>query len=394
MGQEIFLTSLADSLYMKIIIAPDSFKGSLSAKEAAASIAEGFADVFPNAEIVQLPIADGGEGTTETLVASTSGQLNSAKVFGPLSGIVDSCWGLLGNSKTAVVEVASVCGLDMLKPSERNPMLTNSYGLGELILAGLNQGIRHFIVGLGGSACNDGGAGMLQALGVQLLDAKGDELKKGGGSLNTLKRIDASRLDVRLQNACFEVACDVDNPLVGEQGASVVFGPQKGADGQMVAKLDANLTHYAKIIYQATGRDVARVAGAGAAGGLGAAFLAFLNAELKSGIDIVLDGLDFESHLESADLVITGEGRIDSQSLHGKAPIGVAKRAKKYKYPVLVIAGSVRGDVGLIKAHGIDAVHSVVSGNITLEDALAEPSKHLARVSHKAAESWLQSLDS
>ncbi|MGE4570039.1 MAG: glycerate kinase [Gammaproteobacteria bacterium] len=379
---------------MKIVIAPDSFKGSLSAKEAAASIAKGFSDVFPAAEIVQLPIADGGEGTTETLVAATTGQLNSLMVSGPLGDAVNACWGLLGNSQIAVVEVAAACGLDMLDFDERNPMLASSYGLGEMILAALDHGAHHFIVGLGGSACNDGGAGMLQALGVRLLDAEGDELNKGGGSLSALSCIDTSSLDGRLQNVSFKVACDVDNPLIGEQGASAIFGPQKGADAQMVAELDASLAHYAKIVHQTTGKEVARVPGAGAAGGLGAAFLAFLNAELKSGIDIVLDALNFESHLENADLLITGEGRIDSQSLHGKAPIGIAKRAKQHQCLVFVIAGSVEGDVGLIKAQGIDAVYGVVSDNITLEEALTEPSKHLTSVSRKVAQGRLQELGS
>jgi len=379
---------------MKIVIAPDSFKGSLSAKDAAASIAAGFTGVFPSAEIVLLPIADGGEGTTETLVAATTGQLNSAKVFGPLGNTVNACWGLLGNSKTAVVEVASACGLDMLDFNQRNPMLASSYGLGELILAGLNHGVRHFIVGLGGSACNDGGAGMLQALGVRLLDAEGGELDKGGGSLSALSCIDASALDSRLQGVHFEVACDVGNPLIGEQGASVVFGPQKGADAQMVAELDTNLAHYAKIIHQTTGKDVASVPGAGAAGGLGAAFLAFLNAELKSGVDIVLDAVDLERHLESADLLITGEGRIDSQSLHGKAPIGIAKRAKKYQCTVFVIAGSVEGDIGSIHEQGIDRVFSVVSEHISLSDALAEPFKSLELTSRKVAQGWLQGVNS
>jgi glycerate kinase len=379
---------------MKIVIAPDSFKGSLTAKDAAASIAKGFSEVFPDAEIVQLPIADGGEGTTETLTEVTAGQLNSVMVAGPFGDTVDACWGLLGNSETAVVEVASACGLDMLDCNERNPMLASSYGLGELILAGLNQGVRHFIVGLGGSACNDGGAGMLQALGVRLLDAKGGELAKGGCNLSALSCIDTSTLDIRLQNVNFEVACDVDNPLIGEQGASVVFGPQKGADAQMVAELDANLEHFAKIIHQTTGKDVVRTHGAGAAGGLGAAFLAFLNAELKSGIDIVLDALHFESHLENADLVITGEGRIDSQSLYGKAPIGVAKRAQKHQCPVIVIAGSIEGDVRLIQEQGIDSVFSVVSEHISLSDALAEPFKNLELTSRKVAQGWLQGLNS
>ncbi len=379
---------------MKIVIAPDSFKGSLSAKEAAASIAQGFIDVLPEVEIVQLPIADGGEGTTETLVAATSGKLNSTTVAGPLGDIVNAQWGLLGNLETGVVEVASACGLDMLEPKERNPMLTSSYGLGELILAGLNQGVRHFIVGLGGSACNDGGAGMLQALGIRLLDEAGEELARGGGSLHSLNNIDISTLDFRLKDVRFEVACDVDNPLLGELGASAVFGPQKGADAQMVAELDANLEHYAKIIRKTTGKDIALTAGAGAAGGLGAAFLAFFNAELKSGIDIVLDALNLEKHLENADLLITGEGRIDSQSLHGKAPIGISKRAKCYQCPVIVIAGSVEGDVKLIQEQGIDAVYVVVSGKLSLAGALAEPSKNLTLVSRQVAKSWLQKLNS
>ena len=323
---------------MKIIIAPDSFKESLSAEGVANAIGRGFAEVFPAAELVLLPVADGGEGTTDALVAATSGQRISQKATGPLGQQVDAFWGILGDGETqaksevngqiAVIEMAAASGLDLITPEQRDPLKATTRGTGELILAALDHGAEHIIVGLGGSATNDAGAGMLQALGVKLLDETGVDIPAGGGSLAQLHSIDLSQMDSRLQHVRFEVACDVDNPLVGPNGASAIFGPQKGATPDLVERLDKNLEHFAKLTLAATGKDIVNAPGAGAAGGLGGAFLGYLNANLKSGIDIVLDAVAFESHLEGASLVISGEGRIDSQSIRGKTPVGVSKRAK------------------------------------------------------------------
>ena len=370
---------------MKIVIAPDSFKESLSASEVADAIEAGFVYVFPNAEIFKLPVADGGEGSTDALISATQGHYFSTSVMGPMGEAIDASWGMLGNSQTAVVEVAKACGLSLVPLENRNPMIATSYGLGELILAAVDNGANHIIVGLGGSACNDGGAGMLQALGFRLLDFSGNQLNRGVGSLSSLSSIDSSEIDSRLQGIRFEVACDVDNPLLGPQGASVIFAPQKGADSEMIAQLDANLTHYSDIITSTIKKDVSEVPGSGAAGGIGSAFLAFLNAELKSGINIILDAIDFEHQIKGADLVITGEGRFDSQSIRGKAPIGVAKSAKRNRSLVFMIAGSVEDDERLIHKNDIDRVFSVVSKGLTLEKALANPSESITLTSIGAA---------
>ena len=382
---------------MKIIIAPDSFKESLSAEGVASAIGKGFSDVFPDAELVLLPVADGGEGTTDALVAATSGQRISQAATGPIGESVDAFWGVLGQavqgveggtlvSKTAVIEMAAASGLDLITREQRDPLTTTTRGTGELILAALDQGAEHIIVGLGGSATNDAGAGMLQALGVKLLDEVGKDIPAGGGGLSQLHSIDLSDMDSRLQAVRFEVACDVDNPLVGPNGASAIFGPQKGATPELVRLLDKNLEHFAKLTLAATGQDIVNAPGAGAAGGLGGAFLGYLNANLKSGIDIVLDAVAFESHLEGASLVVTGEGRIDSQSVRGKTPVGVSKRAKAFgNIPVIALAGSVASDAEVVYEHGIDAVFSVVQGVTTLENALAEADENLYRTAHNVA---------
>ena len=370
---------------MKIVIAPDSFKESLSASEVANAIEAGFIGVFPNSDILKLPVADGGEGTTEALISATQGRYFSTQVMGPMGEFINASWAMLGNSKTAVIEVAKACGLSLVPLENRNPMSATSHGVGELILAAVNKGANHIIVGLGGSACNDGGAGFLQALGVRLLDISGKQLNRGGGSLSSLASIDSSRIDSRLQGVSFEVACDVNNPLLGPQGASVIFASQKGADHEMIDQLDANLTHYSDILTNTIKKDVSEVPGSGAAGGIGSAFLAFLNAELKSGINIVLDAMNFEHHIEDADLVVTGEGRFDSQSIRGKAPIGVAKCAKRNRCLVFMIAGSVADDERLKDKNDIDRVFSVVSKQLTLEQALANPSESITLTSISAA---------
>ena len=374
---------------MKILIAPDSFKESLSAQQAANTIARAFKAVIPQADLHLLPVADGGEGTTDALLAATHGRVFKQIVTGALGEARLAQWGILGGGgKTAVIETAAACGLDQVPIEKRNPWLTTTYGMGELIIAALDQGVRHIIIGLGGSATNDAGAGLLQALGVRLLDERGDPIPAGGGGLARLSHIDLSTMDARLQHIRFEVACDVDNPLIGPCGASAVFGPQKGADAQMVSALDENLAHFSAIIQQKTGKDIAHRPGAGAAGGLGAAFMGFLDADLKSGIDIVLDAIGFENHLHNADLVITGEGRVDSQTVHGKTPVGVSKRAQKYRVPVIALAGSVSNDADILYQHGIDALFSIVNSAMNLDTALKQAEGNLYQTAYNVARLW------
>ncbi|PSV96783.1 glycerate kinase [Photobacterium iliopiscarium] len=354
---------------MKIIIAPDSYKESLTAMEVATAIEAGFRQVMPDAEYIKLPMADGGEGTVQSLVDASNGSIIEHQVTGPLGEQVPAFFGIMGDNKTAVIEMAAASGLHLVSPNLRNPMLTTSYGTGELILAALDHGVNHIIVGIGGSATNDGGIGMAQALDVQLLDSNGQALKFGGQALAQLATIDITTVDPRLAHIKLEVACDVDNPLCGEKGASQVFGPQKGATPAMVATLDQHLAHYAAIIKQDLGVDIKNTAGAGAAGGMGAALLGLFNAQLRSGIEIVIDAVNLGDIVQDADLVITGEGRIDSQTIHGKTPIGVARTAKQYHKPVIGIAGCLSQDCGVVYDHGIDAVFSVVPAAMSLEQA-------------------------
>ncbi|WP_305816070.1 glycerate kinase [Photobacterium leiognathi] len=357
---------------MKIIIAPDSYKESLTAMEVATAIENGFRQVIPNAEYIKLPMADGGEGTVQSLVDASNGTIIEHSVTGPLGEQVNGFFGLMGDGKTAIIEMAAASGLHLVSPDLRNPMLTTSFGTGELILAALDKGVEHIIVGIGGSATNDGGIGMAQAFGVRFLDENNKQISYGGGALDRLHRIDMSNIDPRLRSVKLDVACDVDNPLCGEKGASQVFGPQKGATPEMVTQLDNNLDHYAEIIKRDLGKDVKDMAGAGAAGGMGAALLGLFNAQLRPGIEIVMDAVNLADALKDADLVITGEGRIDSQTINGKTPIGVARTAKRFNKPVIGIAGSLSYDCNVVHEHGIDAVFSVVPRSVSLAEALAE----------------------
>ncbi|MDR3436507.1 glycerate kinase [Telmatospirillum sp.] len=357
---------------MKIVIAPDSFKESLTALEVAMHIEHGFRQVFPDADYVKLPVADGGEGTVEAMVAATNGKIMHVAVTGPLGDKIEAFYGLCGDGRTAVIEMAAASGLMLLAPVRRNPLLTTTYGVGELIRAALDQGARRFIIGIGGSATNDGGAGMVQALGGRLLDRDGGDLGFGGKHLDRLTRIDITGLDARLQDCVIEVACDVDNPLIGPKGASAIFGPQKGATPDMVVQLDGNLAHYARKIQTELGVAVADLPGAGAAGGLGAAMHAFLKADLRPGVEIVMKAVGLEDAVADADLVITGEGRIDSQTVHGKTPIGVARVAKRHGKPVVGIAGCLSSDAGVVHDYGIDAIFSVIYKTCSVEQALAE----------------------
>lgn len=357
---------------MKIIIAPDSFKESLSAPEVCAAFVAGFQKVYPNANYTHLPIGDGGEGTVQSVVDATDGTIIPLSVKGPLGNEVNAFYGLTGDGKTAIIEMAAASGLHLVPRDQRNPLITSTYGTGQLIQDALDQGVERIVLGLGGSATNDGGAGMVQSLGAKLLDSNDEQLPSGGQVLSQLASIDVSNLDPRLKTVQLEAACDVTNPLTGPSGASAVFGPQKGASPDVVNELDRSLAHYAEVIERDLGRSVTNISGAGAAGGLGAGIVAFLEGELRSGIDLVLDVIQFEERIEGADLLITGEGGIDSQTVHGKAPVGVAKRAKALKgdLPVIAIAGSVGDGYEAVFGYGIDAVFSVVNGVVTLEEAL------------------------
>lgn len=362
---------------MKIVIAPDSWKESLSALEVATQIEAGFREIFPDADYVKLPVADGGEGTVEAMVAATDGRIVELDVTGPLGQPVNSFYGLSGDGQSAFIEMAAASGLEQVPAGQRNPLATTSWGTGELIRHALDEGVNHIIIGIGGSATNDGGIGMVQALGARLLDKKGEALGHGGGELTRLASIDVSELDKRLKACRIEVACDVTNPLIGDNGASAVFGPQKGATPEMVKQLDEALAHYAKIIARDLDIDVLSLDGGGAAGGMGAALYAFCTSELRQGIEIVTEALGLDALVRDADLVITGEGRIDSQSIHGKVPVGVARVAKRYGKPVIGIAGSLTADAGVVHEHGLDAVFSVLSSICTLEEALENAGDNL-----------------
>lgn len=373
---------------MKIIIAPDSFKESLTAMQVAEAIEQGFSEIFPQAEYIKLPMADGGEGTVESMVAATGGERVNVEVTGPLGAPVKAFYGWMGDGETAVIEMAAASGLHLVAPEQRNPLITTSYGTGELILAALNHGARKIILGIGGSATNDGGAGMMQALGVQLSDQQGKALTVGGAALVQLVDIDLSQLDDRLAQTDILVACDVDNPLCGAKGASAVFGPQKGATPERVQQLDAALQHYGEKIEQVTGKSVINVAGAGAAGGMGAALFGLLNARLQPGIEIVTEALKLAAAVQEADLVITGEGRIDSQTIHGKTPVGVARVAKRFDIPVIAIAGSMAPDYEVVHQHGLDAVFSVLNHIQTLPEALEEASDNIRITARNVAAVW------
>lgn len=373
---------------MKIVIAPDSFKESLSALKVARAIEAGFREIYPDADYVLIPMADGGEGTVESMVEASCGEYRFCDVSGPLGHRVSARWGVLGDGRTAVIEMAEASGLHLVAPAERNPLNTSSYGTGELIAAALDAGVQRIILGIGGSATNDGGAGMMQALGAGLYDADGNALARCGGALEALARIDLSGCHPRLGEVSLTVACDVNNPLCGERGASAVFGPQKGATPEMVKRLDAMLNRWGEVIANTTGRDVREVPGAGAAGGMGAALVGLLDASLQPGVEIVVEALGLERQVRDAALVITGEGRLDSQSASGKTPIGVAAVAKKHHRPVIALAGGLKEDHRVVYARGVDAAFAIVPGVVTLEQALANAGDNLALTARNVAAVW------
>ena len=370
---------------MKIVIAPDSFKESLTALEVAEAIEAGLKKVLPDAEYVKVPMADGGEGTVQSLVDATEGRLISAEVCAPLGNKVKAEFGLSGDGRTAIIEMAAASGLHLVPPEARNPLRTTSYGTGELICAALDEGVEKIIVGIGGSATNDGGAGMLQALGALLLDAQHQPIGAGGGCLQDLAAIDLSGLDKRLAGVEIVVACDVDNPMCGEKGASAVFGPQKGATPEMVQALDSGLLHFAAIAARDLGLDIQSPAGAGAAGGMGGGVLLLPDARLQAGVQIVMEAVKLAEKVQDADLVITGEGRMDAQSVHGKTPIGVAHTAKAFGKPVIAIVGCLREDYEVVYAQGIDAVFPIIRQLGSLEEILQHGRDNLVSAAQNVA---------
>lgn len=371
---------------MKIVIAPDSFKESLSALQVAQAIEAGMREVWPDAAYVKVPVADGGEGTVQAMIDATGGRRVDVRVTGPLGQTVDAFYGRAGGDEgLAVIEMAAASGLEGVPPDLRDPRMATSRGTGELIRAALDAGARRFVLGVGGSATNDGGAGMLQALGVRLLDAAGHDIGPGGVALAQLARIDASGLDARVREAEFRIACDVDNPLTGPRGASAVFGPQKGATPAMVAQLDAALAHYADVVKRDLGSDVAQMPGAGAGGGIAAAMVAFLDGQLRPGIEIVAEAVGLDAAVRDADLVVTGEGRIDGQTVNGKTPMGVARVARKYGKPVVAIGGSLAPDADAVHAEGIEVVVAAVARPCSVAEALAGADANLRRAARNLA---------
>ena len=368
----------------KILIASDSFKGAASALEVCNAIENGIKQVCPKVETIKIPMADGGEGTVESLIAATKGRLIIKTVTNPLGGKVKAKFGILGDNKTAVIEMAEASGLQLVPPEKRDPLKTTTYGTGELIKYAMEKGAKRFIIGIGGSATVDGGAGMAQALGAKLVDKRGKKIGFGGGSLSKLSKIDISSMDERIKACDFEVACDVDNPLCGTKGAAYVYGPQKGATKAQIPKLDGALSHFACIIRRDIGVKVENLAGAGAAGGLGAGLVAFLGAHLKSGIEMVINASDIERCIQDVDLVITGEGRIDGQTIFGKTPIGVAKLAKKYGKPVIGICGIVGEGYEKVYKNGIDVIITEFNSSLITQEQISQCKRLIQQVTANA----------
>jgi glycerate kinase len=362
-----------------IVLAPDSFKESMTAKEVCEAMERGIKKINSNISCVHVPMADGGEGTMQSLVDATKGKVYSLQVVGPLGNEVEAQYGILGQGEVGVLEMASASGIQLVPAEKRNPLLTTTYGTGQLIKACLDHGVKRLLIGIGGSATNDGGAGVIQALGGKLLDKQGNELGFGGGELGKLNSIDLRDFDPRLKEVIVEVACDVNNPLCGERGASNVFGPQKGATKEMVGMLDDNLNHYADIIKKELGKDVLNEPGAGAAGGLGAGLMAFLNGNLKKGIEMVIEYAGLEEKVKDADMVWTGEGSIDFQTQYGKTPLGVAAVAKKYNKPVVALAGRVGEGIDVLYESGIDSIFGIMKGVTSIEEALAKGQENIEK---------------
>ena len=371
---------------MKIILAPDSFKGNLTSLEVATAFEKGIKRVLPRAKCIKVPMADGGEGTVQSLVDGVGGKFIRKRVVGPAGNTVSARYGLLYDGKTAVIEMAEASGLPLVSGKNKNPLKTTTYGTGELILDAAKKGAKKIIVGLGGSATNDGGVGMAQAIGIRFLNKQGKVISDygSGGMLKKIASIDNKGVDPLLKKIKIIVACDVNNTLCGKSGASYVFAPQKGATPAMVRVLDENLRHLGKIIKQSLRKNVTKLKGSGAAGGLGAGLIAFTEARMKSGIEIVINASNICKYMENADLVITGEGRVDTQTAFGKTPSGIAKAARKYHIPTVVIGGGITDDANDIFAYGIDGLESACARDMSLEEAIKNSRKHLANAAERA----------
>lgn len=355
---------------MKVVVAIDSLKGSLSSLEAGNAISDGIHRVYEDAKVHVRPLADGGEGTVEALTIGMGGRIERISVTGPLESKVEAAYGIIDDTQTAIIEMSAAAGITLVNEEDKNPLNTTTYGVGELINDAIDKGCRRFIIGIGGSATNDGGIGMLQALGYELLDYNGKQVALGAKGLQDIEVINDANVNAKLQECSFKIACDVTNPLCGEKGCSAVFGPQKGATCDMIAQMDQWLSRYAELTKEKYPEADMNYPGAGAAGGLGFAFLSYLNATLESGIKIVLEETKLEEYIKEADIVVTGEGRIDGQTIYGKAPIGVANIAKKHGKKVIAFAGCVTDDAVLCNEHGIDAFFPIVRGSVTLQEAM------------------------
>lgn len=363
----------------KYVVAPDSFKESMTAKEVCDAMEKGIKEADSAAEVIKVPMADGGEGTVDSLVDATQGQRVIVEVTGPLGNKISAYYGILGNGTTAVIEMAKASGLEIVEKKKRNPMITTTFGTGELIRDALDHNVKEIIIGLGGSSTNDGGSGMAQALGAKLLDQNNHQIPFGGGNLDKLDKIDISNLDSRLQDVKIILASDVTNPLISKDGASRVFGPQKGATPEMVEKLENNLQHYAKIVKRDLNKEVALVSGAGAAGGLGAGLIAFTTCEMRRGIDLAIEVTKLEEKIRDADYVFTGEGGTDFQTKFGKTPYGVAKLGKKYHKPVISLAGYLGEGIDSLYSEGFTAIFGIIPGACDLSTALKNGPSNVAR---------------
>ena len=368
---------------MRIVIAPDSFKECLSATKVAAAISEGIKRVVPEAEITCIPIADGGEGTVEALVAATSGKIVSAPSVDALNRPIQSFYGILGDGKTAVIEMAAASGIELLAQEERNPMITSTFGTGRLLKSAMEAGFTEIIIGIGGSATNDGGAGMAQALGFRLLDENDEPIGLGGGCLSQLHRIDSSNVHQNLQKVKITIASDVQNPLLGSSGATYIYGPQKGATPQMVETLEKNMNHFSEILLQEFGIDFSSIPGAGAAGGLGAGLMTFCKAEIIPGFELISSVTNLEKHIRNASLVITGEGKIDQQTAFGKTVSGVARLGQKYHVPVFALAGTVDEDLAELYKQGLTSAFSITNRPMNLEESKANAAQLIASISEQ-----------
>ncbi|MBD8069100.1 glycerate kinase [Bacillus sp. PS06] len=360
---------------MKVVVAPDSFKGSISAPELCAAVKKGILRIYPSASVIELPLADGGEGTMENLVLASGGSVIHKVVKDPLGRPVKAGFGVLGDEETVVIEIAQASGLPLVPLKERNPLLASSFGTGQLVKEALDMGYRKFLIGLGGSATNDAGTGLLKALGMRFFNENGEDLMEGGGALIELDHVDDILLDPRLKDCSFLIASDVTNPLCGPNGASAVFGPQKGATPEDVKTLDKSLTHYSQIVHSTKGINLIDITGGGAAGGIGASLVAFLGATIKPGIEVVMNAIQFEEKISNANLIITGEGKLDAQTLSGKVIAGVTQVAKPQQIPVVAICGQRNLDSKQMDELGLIAGFSIVPGPTTLEASLENASR-------------------